>query len=101
MPTPPSDDTLKKMVRNALDATCLPPLPKPQPGAVRLVLVAEVFPDKGNALVASAFTPVLTAPAQDWLKAAAAKLEEGIAQYIHGFRYDKTWHDLHGEEAKK
>ena len=101
MPTPPSDDTLKKMVRNALDATCLPPLPKPQPGAVRLVLVAEVFPDKGAALVASAFTPVLTAPAQDWLKAAATKLEEGVAQYIQGFRYNETWHKLNGKEKKQ
>ena len=95
------DTTLVKMAQNALDATLLPPLPQPLPEAVRLVVVAEVFPDKGKALVASASTMATVAPASDWLKAAAERLNTGVLGYIQGFRYNETWHKLHGKKEEK
>ena len=100
MTDPFPDTTLAKMAQNALDATLLPPLPKPLPGAVRLVVVAEVFPEQGNALVASASTMALTAPASDWLKSAAERLNTGVLGYIQDFRYNETWHNLHAKEEK-
>lgn len=97
---PLPDSTLVKMAENALASTMLPPMPYPQPGAVRFVVVAEVFPDEDNALVASASTMALTAPASDWLKSAAERLNTGVLGYIQGFRYNEIWHDLHRKEEK-
>lgn len=98
MTDPLPDSTLVKMAENALASTMLPPLPSPLPGAVRFVLVAEVFPDQGNALVASVTHMAATKPAEDWVLAAASCLNEGVLQYIQGFRYNETWHDIHGKE---
>lgn len=101
MTDPFPDSTLAKMAQNALDATLLPPLPAPLPGAVRLVLVAEVFPEQGNALVASASTMATAAPTEDWLQAAAKRLRDGVCEYVQGFRYNETWHKLHGKENEQ
>lgn len=101
MTDPFPDSTLTKMAQNALDATLLPPLPSPLPGAVRFVLVAEVFPEQGNALVASASTMATVAPTEDWLQAAVKHLRDGVCGYIQDFRYNETWHKLNGKEKKQ
>lgn len=98
MTDPFPDTTLVKMAENALASTMLPPMPYPQPGAVRFVVIAEVFPHEGNALVASATHMAATKPAEDWVLAAAARLNEGVLQYIQGFRYNEIWHKLHAQK---
>lgn len=98
MTDPLPDSILVKMAENALASTMLPPLPSPLHGAVRFVLVAEVFPEQGNALVASVTHMAATKPAEDWVLAAASCLNEGVLQYIQDFRYNEVWHNLHAQK---
>lgn len=101
MTDPFPDSTLIKMAENALASTMLPPMPSPQLGAVRFVILAEVFPNEGNALVANATAMAATKPAEDWVLGAAAHLNEDLMRYIRNFHYDKTWHDLHRKENEQ